>query len=148
MRPMPGLIALRTTSQTVIKASFSISQLSRGLVLQILCNYSLFLTSVWSTYVIVLSQKKCVASILQERRKGPLKGSDTKRTRRDRGEMEDIMFKLFERQANWTLKQLISETNQPEVCYFCLFFLYPKQINSQNDCLFGRGNNCYFLFNE
>ncbi|XP_071732891.1 uncharacterized protein [Rutidosis leptorrhynchoides] len=65
MRPMPGLFALRNTSQT-------------------------------------------------ERKKGPVKGSDTKRTRRDRGEMEDIMFKLFERQPNWTLKQLISETDQPE----------------------------------
>lgn len=37
-----------------------------------------------------------------------------KRTRRDRGEMEDIMFKLFERQSNWTLRQLIQETDQPE----------------------------------
>ncbi|KVI04984.1 hypothetical protein Ccrd_016685 [Cynara cardunculus var. scolymus] len=51
---------------------------------------------------------------IQERKKAPVKGSDTKRTRRDRGEMEDIMFKLFERQSNWTLKQLISETDQPE----------------------------------
>ncbi|KAL7590560.1 uncharacterized protein LOC111877196 isoform X1 [Lactuca sativa] len=49
-----------------------------------------------------------------QRKKAPVKGSDTKRTRRDRGEMEDIMFKLFERQSNWTLKQLISETDQPE----------------------------------
>ncbi|KAD2804895.1 hypothetical protein E3N88_38272 [Mikania micrantha] len=46
--------------------------------------------------------------------KGLVKGSDSKRTRRDRGEMEDIMFKLFERQSNWTLKNLISETDQPE----------------------------------
>ncbi|PWA79677.1 transcription initiation factor IIF, beta subunit [Artemisia annua] len=49
-----------------------------------------------------------------ERKKAPVKGSETKRTRRDRGEMEHIMFKLFERQPNWTLKQLISETDQPE----------------------------------
>ncbi|KAL8257705.1 hypothetical protein R6Q59_029746 [Mikania micrantha] len=49
-----------------------------------------------------------------EKRKGLVKGSDSKRTRRDRGEMEDIMFKLFERQSNWTLKNLISETDQPE----------------------------------
>ncbi|KAK1415669.1 hypothetical protein QVD17_31454 [Tagetes erecta] len=49
-----------------------------------------------------------------EKKKTPVKGSDTKRTRRDRGEMEDIMFKLFERQSNWTLKHLISETDQPE----------------------------------
>ena len=31
--------------------------------------------------------------------------------------MEDIMFKLFERQPNWTLRQLIQETDQPEVCF-------------------------------
>lgn len=47
----------------------------------------------------------------------PIKGSDMKRTRRERGEMEEIMFKLFERQPNWTLKLLIQETDQPEVCY-------------------------------
>ncbi|XP_044509557.1 general transcription factor IIF subunit 2-like [Mangifera indica] len=49
-----------------------------------------------------------------EKRKAPTKGSEMKRTRRDRGEMEDIMFKLFERQSNWTLRQLIQETDQPE----------------------------------
>ncbi|XP_043709623.1 transcription initiation factor IIF subunit beta-like [Telopea speciosissima] len=43
-----------------------------------------------------------------------VKGSEMKRTRRDRGEMEDIMFKLFDRQPNWTLRQLIEETDQPE----------------------------------
>lgn len=48
----------------------------------------------------------------------PAKGSDMKRTRRDRGEMEEIMFKLFERQPNWTLRQLIQETDQPEVGFF------------------------------
>jgi hypothetical protein len=48
----------------------------------------------------------------------PAKGSEMKRTRRDRGEMEDIMFKLFERQPNWTLRQLIQETDQPEVGFF------------------------------
>lgn len=26
------------------------------------------------------------------------------------------MFKLFERQPNWTLRQLVQETDQPEVC--------------------------------
>lgn len=51
-----------------------------------------------------------------------MKGSDTKRTRRDRGEMEEIMFKLFERQSNWTLKQLLHETDQPEVCDRNVFF--------------------------
>ncbi|KAK9168914.1 hypothetical protein Syun_001054 [Stephania yunnanensis] len=43
-----------------------------------------------------------------------MKGSDTKRTRRDRGEMEAIMFKLLERKPNWTLRQLVMETDQPE----------------------------------
>lgn len=51
----------------------------------------------------------------QEKKKVPAKGSEMKRTRRDRDEMEEIMFKLFERQTNWTLKQLIQETDQPEV---------------------------------
>ena len=45
-----------------------------------------------------------------------MKQSDVKRTRRDRGELEDIMFKLFERQPNWALKQLVQETDQPAVC--------------------------------
>ena len=45
----------------------------------------------------------------------PVKQSDVKRTRRDRGELEDIMFKLFERQPNWALKQLVQETDQPVV---------------------------------
>ena len=45
-----------------------------------------------------------------------MKQSDAKRTRRDRGELEDIMFKLFERQPNWALKQLVQETDQPAVC--------------------------------
>jgi hypothetical protein len=27
------------------------------------------------------------------------------------------MFKLFERQPNWALKQLVQETDQPAVCF-------------------------------
>ncbi|OEL23656.1 hypothetical protein BAE44_0015325 [Dichanthelium oligosanthes] len=42
------------------------------------------------------------------------KNFETKRTRRDRTEMENILFKLFERQPNWSLKQLMQETDQPE----------------------------------
>ncbi|KAJ4826408.1 hypothetical protein Tsubulata_048832 [Turnera subulata] len=53
-------------------------------------------------------------SSLSDKKKPPAKASETKRTRRDRGEMEGIMFKLFERQSNWTLRQLIQETDQPE----------------------------------
>ncbi|KAJ3705908.1 hypothetical protein LUZ61_009613 [Rhynchospora tenuis] len=45
------------------------------------------------------------------------KGSEMKRTRRDRHEMEDIIFKLFERQPNWAFKQLVQETDQPEASY-------------------------------
>ncbi|CAN4084813.1 unnamed protein product [Withania somnifera] len=51
---------------------------------------------------------------MQDKKKvPPVKGPEVKRTRRDRGELEDIMFKLFERQPNWTLKQLVQETDQP-----------------------------------
>ncbi|CAN6485121.1 unnamed protein product [Victoria cruziana] len=48
-----------------------------------------------------------------KKKTAPVKGQEMKRTRRDRGELEDIMFKLFERQPNWTLKQLVQETDQP-----------------------------------
>lgn len=61
---------------------------------------------------------------MQDKKKtAPVKGSDVKRTRRDRGELEDIMFKLFERQPNWTLKQLVQETDQPAVCFAHKFIL-------------------------
>ncbi|KAL1292601.1 hypothetical protein HN51_053172 [Arachis hypogaea] len=49
-----------------------------------------------------------------EKKKAPAKATETKRTRRDRGEMEEIVFKLFERQPNWSLRNLIQETDQPE----------------------------------
>ncbi|CAN6582561.1 unnamed protein product [Malus baccata var. baccata] len=56
-----------------------------------------------------------VSSTSKDKKKtAPVKQSDMKRTRRDRGELEDIVFKLFEqKQPNWTLKQLVQETNQP-----------------------------------
>ncbi|XAR61698.1 DNA helicase [Bertholletia excelsa] len=55
-----------------------------------------------------------VASSSKDKKKAaPVKGSDVKRTRKDRGELEDTMFKLFERQPNWALKQLVQETDQP-----------------------------------
>jgi transcription initiation factor TFIIF subunit beta len=31
--------------------------------------------------------------------------------------MENIIFKLFERQPNWALKALVQETDQPEVFF-------------------------------
>jgi len=44
----------------------------------------------------------------------PPRSFETKRTRRGRTEMENILFKLFERQPNWSLKQLMQGTDQPE----------------------------------
>ncbi|KAJ7970422.1 putative Transcription initiation factor IIF subunit beta [Quillaja saponaria] len=49
-----------------------------------------------------------------DKKKMPTKGTEMKRTRRDRKEMEEIIFKLFERQSNWSLRNLIQETDQPE----------------------------------
>lgn len=49
-----------------------------------------------------------------EKKRMPMKGSEMKRSRRDRGEMEEIMFRLFEKQPHWTLRQLIQDTDQPE----------------------------------
>ncbi|KAF8075567.1 hypothetical protein N665_1080s0006 [Sinapis alba] len=55
-----------------------------------------------------------VSSNSKEKKKpAPVKQTEVKRTRRDRGELEAIMFKLFEGQPNWTLKQLVQETDQP-----------------------------------
>ncbi|KAG0589206.1 hypothetical protein M758_1G002500 [Ceratodon purpureus] len=42
-----------------------------------------------------------------------VKQPEGKRIRRDRGELEAIVFKLFERRPNWALKQLVEETDQP-----------------------------------
>ncbi|CAM0883444.1 unnamed protein product [Alopecurus aequalis] len=44
----------------------------------------------------------------------PTKPFEQKRTRRDRKDLENILFKLFERQPNWSLKHLMQETDQPE----------------------------------
>jgi transcription initiation factor TFIIF subunit beta len=50
----------------------------------------------------------------EKRKPTPTKPSDVKRTRRDRRELENIIFKLFEKQPNWALKALVQETDQPE----------------------------------
>ncbi|KAJ4832663.1 hypothetical protein Tsubulata_045659 [Turnera subulata] len=64
-----------------------------------------------------------ISSGAKEKKKTqPVKQSDVKRTRRDRGELQDIMFKLFERQPNWALKQLVQETDQPAVYITCYFY--------------------------
>ena len=44
-----------------------------------------------------------------------VKVPEGKRIRRERGELEEIVFKLFERRPNWALKQLVEETDQPVV---------------------------------
>ncbi|KAI4339240.1 hypothetical protein MLD38_024202 [Melastoma candidum] len=68
----------------------------------------------------VIDNDKCGTTFIRplppkEIKKKPVpKPAELKRTRRDRGEMEEIMFKLFERQPNWTLRNLIAETDQPE----------------------------------
>lgn len=53
-------------------------------------------------------------SKIDKKKVTPTKGNEVKRTRRDRRELENIIFKLFERQPNWALKQLVQETDQPE----------------------------------
>lgn len=53
------------------------------------------------------------ANAKDKKKTAPVKPVEMKRTRRDRGELEDIMFKLFERKPNWALKQLVVETDQP-----------------------------------
>ncbi|KAG2601063.1 general transcription factor IIF subunit 2-like isoform X2 [Panicum virgatum] len=50
----------------------------------------------------------------KEKKKPPVTKIDMKRTRMDRGELEKKLFKLFEGQPNWSIKQLMQETNQPE----------------------------------
>ncbi|KAI5066414.1 hypothetical protein GOP47_0019038 [Adiantum capillus-veneris] len=42
------------------------------------------------------------------------KAPESKRIRIERGELEVMVFKLFEQQPYWTLKQLVNETQQPE----------------------------------
>eukprot|EP00250_Pteridium_aquilinum_P028129 c36630_g1_i1 orf=675-1451(-) len=42
------------------------------------------------------------------------KAPETKRIRIERGDLELLVFRLFEQQAYWTLKQLVAETQQPE----------------------------------
>lgn len=66
----------------------------------------------------------------------PVKQSDVKRTRRDRGELEDIMFKLFERQPNWALKQLVQETDQPAVCLLIVFLFINDFLKYHSSFLF------------
>ncbi|XP_047060343.1 general transcription factor IIF subunit 2-like [Lolium rigidum] len=50
----------------------------------------------------------------EKKKAAATKPSEQKRTRRDRKDLENILFKLFERQPNWSLKHLMQETDQPE----------------------------------
>ncbi|XP_042421118.1 general transcription factor IIF subunit 2-like [Zingiber officinale] len=54
------------------------------------------------------------SSSKEKRKLAQSKRQDAKRVRRDKGEMLSILFRLFERQPNWGLKQLVLETNQPQ----------------------------------
>jgi hypothetical protein len=73
----------------------------------------------------------------QEKKKPtPTKPSDVKRTRRDRTEMENIIFKLFERQPNWALKALVQETDQPEVFFWLFPNSFYKHISTMDDLFF------------
>ncbi|KAM3351720.1 hypothetical protein ACQJBY_023576 [Aegilops geniculata] len=49
-----------------------------------------------------------------KKKPAPTRTPEVKRTRRDRGDIENILFKLFERQPNWSLRHLMQETDQPE----------------------------------
>lgn len=108
MRPMPGMVGLiSSTSKVYLFSTFTCIILLNFHVL------SMIPTNSWQ------EKKKVV----------PVKQSDVKRTRRDRGELEDIMFKLFERQPNWALKQLVQETDQPAVCLQIIYSfvdIFPK----------------------
>lgn len=91
----------------------------------------------------------------QDKKKAaPVKQTDVKRTRRDRGELEDIMFKLFERQPNWALKQLVQETDQPAVsgfaCCVCVhIFTKENEVmtNETRGCLYRNLSQilCFFF---
>eukprot|EP00249_Psilotum_nudum_P011002 c22906_g1_i1 orf=743-1531(-) len=53
--------------------------------------------------------------ISTSKKKAPAaKAPEAKRIRIERGDLEDMIFKLFEGQSHWALKQLVAETQQPE----------------------------------
>ncbi|XP_042402137.1 transcription initiation factor IIF subunit beta-like [Zingiber officinale] len=54
------------------------------------------------------------SSLKEKRKLAQSKRQDAKRVRMDKGEMLNVLFRLFERQPNWGLKQLVLETNQPQ----------------------------------
>ena len=59
------------------------------------------------------------------------KAPETKRIRIERAELEDLVFKLYEQQPYWTLKNLVAETQQPEVrTYSHYYYIVIIGVNS------------------
>ena len=107
MRPMPGMVGLIPSNSKVLIFPFSVIA-------------SMPIINLRGFLLFVHQDKKKIA---------PAKGSEVKRTRRDRRELENIIFKLFEKQPNWALKQLVIETDQPEVWSFFQFFCSQNTLN-------------------
>ncbi|CAL5383515.1 unnamed protein product [Camellia sinensis] len=106
MRPMPGMVGLVASSSK--KRKFSEQQ--RGNLACPNRDYDMQAFGQYRLKIIALMR----SSLASDKKKtAPIKAPEVKRTRRDRGELEEIMFKLFERQPNWALKQLVQETAQP-----------------------------------
>ena len=57
----------------------------------------------------------CFFPLFKQKKAAAAKASDMKRTRIERSVLEDLLFKHFEEQSYWTLKQLVAKTEQPEV---------------------------------
>lgn len=102
MRPMPGVVGF-VSSGTKVKSCSQVPE-----IINFSLSSSFIAINLFPKYLFVQEKQKKVT---------PTKGTEMKRTRRDRREMEDIIFKLFERQPNWALKQLVQETDQPEVIH-------------------------------
>lgn len=123
MRPLPGMVGLISSSSKVQV----FLPLTCGFFI---CVFSYDISKHFQYLEVIEVENGNLKSICfvfandQDKKKTtPVKQSDVKRTRRDRGELEDIMFKLFERQPNWTLKQLVQETDQPAVRIELLSFI-------------------------
>ncbi|KAE8819366.1 General transcription factor IIF subunit 2 [Hordeum vulgare] len=66
----------------------------------------------WSAFKSLITRN--FRAYQDKKKPAPTRTPEVKRTRRDRGDIENILFKLFERQPNWSLKHLMQETDQPE----------------------------------
>lgn len=125
MRPMPGMMGFVVPGPSVLIYTLFLCIIFLNKIVFCCLHFQGALTysgNIKACHIIFHCCYPSVSTIQnslfkQDKKKTPIKSSDTKRTRRDRGEMEEIMFKLFERQPNWTLRQLIQETDQPEVCF-------------------------------